>query len=64
MIYKEKKYKARKAGKKLASYHEKKFKEKKHKWRIVSDTLLSEYAYLLQPEGRIYTNTDVEDLHL
>ncbi|CBY18227.1 unnamed protein product [Oikopleura dioica] len=40
------------------------FKEKKHKWRIVSDTLLSEYAYLLQPEGRIYTNTDVEDLHL
>jgi tRNA (guanine-N7-)-methyltransferase len=39
------------------------FKEKKHKWRIISDTLLSEYAYLLKPEGRIYTNTDVKDLH-
>ena len=39
------------------------FKEKKHKWRIVSDTLLSEYAYLLEEGGRIYTNTDVKDLH-
>ena len=40
------------------------FKEKKHKWRIISDTLLSEYAYLLKVNGRIYTNTDVHDLHL
>ena len=40
------------------------FKEKKHKWRIISDTLLSEYAYLLKVDGRIYTNTDVHDLHL
>ena len=39
------------------------FKEKKHKWRIISNTLLSEYAYLLKAGGRIYTNTDVEDLH-
>jgi len=40
------------------------FKEKKHKWRIISDMLLSEYAYLLKVDGRIYTNTDVYDLHV
>ena len=40
------------------------FKEKKHKWRIISDSLLAEYAYLLKEGGRIYTNTDVHDLHL
>jgi tRNA (guanine-N7-)-methyltransferase len=39
------------------------FKAKKHKARIVSTTLNSEYAYVLRPGGIIYTITDVEDLH-
>lgn len=40
------------------------FKHRKHKARIVSATLNSEYAYVLRPGGIIYTITDVEDLHL
>jgi tRNA (guanine-N7-)-methyltransferase len=40
------------------------FKTRKHKARIVSATLNSEYAYILRPGGIIYTITDVEDLHL
>ncbi|KAF3910221.1 hypothetical protein ABW21_db0203073 [Orbilia brochopaga] len=39
------------------------FKARKHKARIISPTLLSEYAYILRPGGIIYTITDVEDLH-
>jgi tRNA (guanine-N7-)-methyltransferase len=39
------------------------FKQKKHKARIVTNTLVSEYAYALQPGGIIYTITDVLDLH-
>ena len=39
------------------------FKSRKHKARIISPTLLAEYAYILQPGGIIYTITDVEDLH-
>lgn len=40
------------------------FKARKHKARIVSSTLNAEYAYVLRPgEGRVYTITDVEDLH-
>ncbi|CAI5440833.1 unnamed protein product [Caenorhabditis angaria] len=39
------------------------FKNKKHKWRIITPTLLSEYAYVLRPGGLIYTITDVKDLH-
>ena len=40
------------------------FKARKHKARIVSPTLATEYAYVLRPgEGRVYTITDVEDLH-
>ena len=39
------------------------FKARKHKARIVSPTLNSEYAYVLQPGGIVYTVTDVEDLH-
>jgi tRNA (guanine-N7-)-methyltransferase len=39
------------------------FKHRKHKARIVSTTLNSEYAYVLRPGGIIYTITDVEDLH-
>ncbi|PHH51124.1 tRNA (guanine-N(7)-)-methyltransferase [Ceratocystis fimbriata CBS 114723] len=40
------------------------FKTRKHKARIVSATLNSEYAYVLRPGGIIYTITDVEDLHI
>lgn len=39
------------------------FKHRKHKARIVSTTLNSEYAYSLRPGGIVYTITDVEDLH-
>ena len=39
------------------------FKQRKHKARIVTTTLLSEYAYVLRDGGIIYTITDVEDLH-
>ena len=39
------------------------FKARKHKARIVSATLNSEYAYVLRPGGKVYTITDVEDLH-
>lgn len=40
------------------------FKARKHKARIVSTALNSEYAYVLRPGGIVYTITDVEDLHL
>ena len=40
------------------------FKTRKHKARIVSYTINSEYAYFLRPGGIIYTITDVEDMHL
>ena len=40
------------------------FKARKHKARIVSTSLCSEYAYVLKPGGVIYTITDVEALHL
>jgi len=39
------------------------FKSRKHKARIISPTLLAEYAYVLRPGGIVYTITDVEDLH-
>src|SRR5690242_16916394 len=39
------------------------FKAKNHRRRIISPILLSEYAYLLQPGGRLYTITDVEELY-
>jgi len=39
------------------------FKVKNHRRRIVSETLLSEYAYILKPGGILYTITDVEELH-
>lgn len=39
------------------------FKARKHKARIVSTTLNSEYAYALRPGGIVYTITDVEALH-
>ena len=40
------------------------FKARKHKARIVSTTLNSEYAFVLRPGGIVYSITDVEDLHL
>ncbi|KAG0339792.1 tRNA (guanine-N(7)-)-methyltransferase (tRNA(m7G46)-methyltransferase) [Podila horticola] len=40
------------------------FKKRKHKARIITSTLLSEYAYVLRPGGIIYTISDVKDLHL
>eukprot|EP01147_Barroeca_monosierra_P005840 gene5840-9043_t len=33
--------------------------QKKHKWRIINSTLLAEYAYVLKPQGLVYTITDV-----
>jgi tRNA (guanine-N7-)-methyltransferase len=39
------------------------FKTRKHKARIVSETLNAEYAYVLRPGGKVYTITDVEELH-
>lgn len=39
------------------------FKARKHKARIVSSTLNTEYAFIMRPGGVIYTITDVEDLH-
>lgn len=39
------------------------FKTKNHKRRIISATLLAEYAYVLRVGGRLYTVTDVLALH-
>ncbi|KAL8770039.1 MAG: hypothetical protein Q9209_004077 [Squamulea sp. 1 TL-2023] len=39
------------------------FKARKHKARIVSSTLNSEYAFAMKHGGIVYTITDVEDLH-
>ncbi|KAF9516909.1 hypothetical protein BS47DRAFT_1436689 [Hydnum rufescens UP504] len=39
------------------------FKARKHKARIISPTLLAEYAYVLRPGGIVYTITDVLALH-
>lgn len=39
------------------------FKKTKHKWRIISQTLLAEYAYVIAVGGIVYTITDVQDLH-
>lgn len=39
------------------------FKKSKHKWRIINETLLAEYAYVLKVGvGRVYIATDVLDL--
>ena len=39
------------------------FKKKKHKWRIISQQLLAEYAFVLKDAGRVYVATDVKDLY-
>ena len=38
------------------------FKARKHKARIVSETLCAEYAYVLRRGGMVWTITDVEEL--
>ena len=40
------------------------FKKSKHKWRIISPSLLAEYAYILQTGGVLYTATDVLEVQL
>jgi len=35
----------------------------KNKWRIISSTLLSEYAYLMAVGAIVYTITDVLEVH-
>ncbi|KAJ5564844.1 tRNA (guanine-N(7)-)-methyltransferase [Penicillium frequentans] len=39
------------------------FKARKHKARIISESLNAEYAYLLRPGGMLYSITDVEEYH-
>ena len=39
------------------------FKQRKHKARIISAQLNAEYAYVIRPGGKLYTITDVEELH-
>lgn len=39
------------------------FKKAKHKWRIINQSLLAEYAYVLAEGGIVYTITDVKDLN-
>ncbi|GFZ46442.1 tRNA (guanine46-N7)-methyltransferase [Saitozyma sp. JCM 24511] len=39
------------------------FKVRKQKARIITTSLLAEYAYVLRPGGILYTVTDVKDLH-
>lgn len=38
------------------------FKEKKHKWRIINDALLAEYAYVSAIGAIVYIATDVKEL--
>lgn len=39
------------------------FKKAKHKWRIINQSLLAEYAFILAKDAIVYTITDVKDLH-
>ena len=39
------------------------FKKSNHRRRIVNTALLTDYCYMLKPGGKVYTVTDVEDLH-
>ena len=39
------------------------FKARKHKARIISPTLMAEYAYVMRERGWLYFITDVEDLY-
>mmetsp|Transcript_56549 Transcript_56549/g.64813 ORF Transcript_56549/g.64813 Transcript_56549/m.64813 type:complete len:300 (+) Transcript_56549:45-944(+) len=40
------------------------FKKANHRRRIINTGFLNEYAYLLKPQGRIYSITDIEELHI
>ena len=40
------------------------FKKCKHKWRIVSEGLLAEYAYVLKVGGLVYTVSDVKEVRV
>ena len=40
------------------------FKNSNHRRRIIGTGFLAEYAYLLKKGGKIYSITDVEELHL
>lgn len=37
------------------------FKKRKLKWRIISQQLMDEYAYIMKENGRLYLVTDVKD---
>ena len=54
-------------GKKKAPYNSGRhiwtLPQAKHKWRIINETLLAEYAYVLAVGGRVYAVTDVKELH-
>lgn len=39
------------------------FKKVNHRRRIINQSLLTDYAYILKDGGRIYEVTDVKDLH-
>lgn len=39
------------------------FKRTKHKWRIINDALLAEYAYVCANNAIVYIATDVKDLY-
>jgi len=39
------------------------FKKVNHRRRIINQQLLTDYAYIVKPGGRIYQVTDVKDLH-
>lgn len=39
------------------------FKRANHRRRIISPALLAEYAYALREGGKLYTISDVQDLH-
>ena len=39
------------------------FKKSKHKWRIIRESIMAEYAYTLRLGGVVYTVTDVRELH-
>jgi tRNA (guanine-N7-)-methyltransferase len=39
------------------------FKKTNHRRRIINTSLITDYLYTLKPGGKIYTVTDVKDLH-
>jgi tRNA G46 methylase TrmB len=47
----------------MIRYPDPHFKKQKHKWRIMNEQLLAEYAFVMAEGGIVYTITDVVDLH-